>query len=352
MSKRRTAFVAVLGLIVAAGVFLTVARMAYVQPAAQGTTTASPDIKRWQAVAPGQIESQSGEIRIAPTVIGLVDEVLVKVNDTVFAGEPLIRLVDTELRARLTGAEAQVTLRKRVRDAGPATGPADERRKVEDALSDAEQAAFEARSAVDRAAAKWRGGGEPDSSLTSARAALLRAQDELKKREDDLWRIDQRGALPTQVEGQLRVARSELNVARAALQNLTIRASIDGTVLQVNVKVGELATPSALQPLVLLANLSALRVRAELDERDLGSIRVGQAVSVRVAAFPGREFEGSVSSIAPLVEAGRLDARGTRNQAAADVVEVMVELARPGPLAVGMKADVYFHLDKSSTDKR
>src|ERR1700687_6009696 len=277
MSKRRTALVTVLGLVVAAGVFITVARSAWAQPAAQGTTTASPDIKRWQAVAPGRIESRSGEIRIASTVIGLVAEGLVKVNDPVVAGEPLIRLADTELRARLTGAEAQVTLRKRVRDAGPATGPADERRKVEDSLSDAEQAAFEARSAVDRAAANWRRGGESDSSVTSARAALLRAQDDLKKREAELQRIDQRGALPTQVEGQLRVARSELNVARAALQTLTIRAPIDGTVLQVNVRVGELATPAALQPLLLLANLSALRVRAELDERDLGSIKVGRS---------------------------------------------------------------------------
>jgi hypothetical protein len=34
------------------------------------------------------------------------------------------------------------------------------------------------------------------------------------------------------------------------------------------------------------------------------------------------------------------------------MVEVMVELARPGPLAVGMKTDVYFHPDTSSTDKR
>jgi HlyD family secretion protein len=133
---------------------------------------------------------------------------------------------------------------------------------------------------------------------------------------------------------------------------MTIRAPIDGTVLQINVRAGEVAAPASLQPLLLLANLSALRVRAELDERDLGSIKIGQAVSARAAAFPGREFEGSVSSIAPLVEPGRLDARGLRDQTDVDVVEVMVELARPGPLAVGMKADVYFHPDKSSTDKR
>ena len=117
-------------------------------------------------------------------------------------------------------------------------------------------------------------------------------------------------------------------------------------------RAGELAAPASLQPLLLLANLSALRVRAELDERDLGSINVGQAVSVRAAAFPDREFDGGVSSIAPLVEPGRLNARGLRDQSDVDVAEVMIELAQPGPFIVGMKADVYFRPDEPLIDKR
>jgi HlyD family secretion protein len=63
---------------------------------------------------------------------------------------------------------------------------------------------------------------------------------------------------------------------------------------------------------------------------------------VRTAAFPAREFEGSVSSIAPLVEPGRLEPPGTRNQTDVDVVQVIVELMGPRQLTVGMKADVYF----------
>ena len=76
----------------------------------------TPDDKRWQAVAPGRIEPNSGEIKIAAPVIGIIDEVLVKANDKVFAGEPLIRLVDTEAQVRKTTAEAQVALRRRVRN--------------------------------------------------------------------------------------------------------------------------------------------------------------------------------------------------------------------------------------------
>ena len=271
-----------------------------------------------------------------------------KANDRVFAGEPLIHLSDDELGARLAAAEVQVAVRKRARDERSATGRANNRRKAQDAVADAEQAVYDARSAVDRIAAGLRANGGPDADLTAARLALTRAQDELSTRQEALRTIEEAdGPLPTSLEGQLSIARAEYTVARSALDKMTIRAPIDGTVLQVNVRAGELATPASLQPPLLLADLSALCVRAELDERDLGSIKVKQAVSVRVAAFPGREFEGSVSSIAPLVEPGRLAPPGTRNQSDVDVVQVVVGLAGSGELSVGMKADVYFRFGQA-----
>ena len=66
--------------------------------------------KAWQAVAPGRVEPSSGEIKITSVVGALVGEVLVKANDRVFAGEPLIRLKDDEVSARLAAAEAQVDI--------------------------------------------------------------------------------------------------------------------------------------------------------------------------------------------------------------------------------------------------
>ncbi len=88
--------------------------------------------KRWQAVAPGQVEPSSGEIRIAAATVGRIGEVLVKSNDTVFAGEPLIRLDDEEARARLAMVEAQVALRKRVRNDETASARAADRRRAEE----------------------------------------------------------------------------------------------------------------------------------------------------------------------------------------------------------------------------
>jgi HlyD family secretion protein len=136
-----------------------------------------------------------------------------------------------------------------------------------------------------------------------------------------------------------------LALARVNLEKLKIRAPIDGTVLQLNIRQGELAAPNTPQPLLLIANLTALNVRAEVDERDVGEIKIGQPAKVRAPAFPGREFAGTVQSIAPLVEASRIGARAQGNRADVDAVEVVVRLAQPGPLTTGMKVDVYFNQD-------
>jgi HlyD family secretion protein len=315
---------------------------------AQGTArsavrTGSSDEKNWQAVAPGRIEPVSGEIKIAAPVVGLIGEVLVKAGDKVAAGEPLVRLADREAQARIAAAEAQIALRKRARNDQAPLNKAGERRKAEDAVADGEKGVVQARSALDSAALNRRAGRVSDADLEASRRALSSAQDRLKQLRADLRKLESDTAtpLPTQTEGQLNIARSELWAAEAAIEKLTIRAPIAGTVLQVNAKPGELAAPSATQPLVLLGDVSALRVRAELDERDFGEITIGQAASVRPDAFRGREFAGKVTFIAPLVEPSR-SSRGQRNQTDVDVVEVLVDLAEPGPLAVGMKVDVYF----------
>jgi HlyD family secretion protein len=241
----------------------------------------------------------------------------------------------------LAAADTQVAMRERARDERSATGSAKTRRKAQDAVAEAERTLYDARSAVDRAAARLRTKGGSEADLTAARLALTRAQNELSTRQGELHTIDD-DALPTSLEGQLSIARAEYTVARAALDKMTVRAPIDGTVLQVNVREGEAVSPGSPQPPLQLADLSAMCVRSELDERDIGAVRVGQAVIVRAAAFPGREFEGSVSSVAPLIEPGRLEAPGSRDQTDVDVVRVVVGLTAPGELTTGMKADVYF----------
>jgi HlyD family secretion protein len=153
--------------------------------------------------------------------------------------------------------------------------------------------------------------------------------------------------LPSKEEADVSAARADLMLAQAELQKTRIRSPIDGTALQVRARAGEMVVPSPEQWLVLLGDVSGLAVRAELDEHDFGKVRVGQRAVVRAYAFPDREFEGRVRSIAHYVGSGRLGAQGPqRNKMSdVDVAEVVVDIADPGPLAVGMQADVYFSAD-------
>jgi HlyD family secretion protein len=342
--KSSTAFLAAL---VGAVLIAPAARKEFQIPAHAAAGDQAED-KRWLAVAPGRIEPSSGTIKIVAPVIGVIRDVFVKANDTVFAGEPLIRLADREARAQLAAAEAQVAMRLRVRNKESAASGAAARRRAEDAAADAENAMFEARLAVDRTAVQRRAGRGVDADVETARSELARAQDRLARQTDELRRITADAPLPTAAEGQLNVARSELQVSRTVLEKLTIRAPIGGTILQINAKPGELASPSATPALVLLGDVSALRVRAEVDERDIEKIKVGQSVVARPIAFRGREIAGKVSFIAPLVETGRNSTLNQRNMTDVDVVEVRIDLSEPGPLAVGMKVDVYFQQDTAS----
>jgi HlyD family secretion protein len=304
--------------------------------------------KRWLAVAPGRVEPVSGLTRMTAPVVGVVDEVLARANDKVFAGQPLIRLRDQEARAQLASLTAQVAMRKRIRNKESASSGAAAQRKAQDAVADAEAAVFQVRSLLDKAVADRQAGRGSEAGVTAGRSGLKRAEEYLVQQSEELRRIAPDAPLPTVAEGQLGVARSELSASRAALDKLTIRAPVDGTVLQINARPGEAVSPATTTPLVQLGDISGLRVRAELDERDMEKIKSGQPVLVRPTALRGREVAGKVSFIAPLVEAGRYSALGQRNMTDVDVVEVLIELSEPGPLTVGMKVDVYFRQDAAS----
>jgi HlyD family secretion protein len=306
--------------------------------------------ENWMAVAPGLVEPRSGEVKVGSAVIARVDNVLVHATDKVLDRELLVQLDDQEARARVAAAEMRVAVLKRIRnEQAPAKGA--DRRKAEDAVADAEAALVAARDSFDRAASAKRRGNGSESDLSKQRGGWVGAQDILNQKRAELVKIDADAGtpLPTQSEGQLNIARSELWLANVEAEKLRIRAPIPGAVLQVKAKVGELATPSSLEPLIRLGDVSALQVRAEVDGRDIAVINLGQQVVIRANAFRGREFAGKVSAMAPIVQTGHLSSPESRDLSDLDVTEVLIDLTDPGPLMVGMRVDAYFQAANAAT---
>lgn len=310
---------------------------------AKSKAAAASDKAMWTASAPGRVEPAGGEVRISAQAPGRIAEVAVAVNDKVVAGDLLARLDDDELIGRVNAALADVAFKKRDRDATEVTGKASERRSAEDSVAVAERQLVAARDEFDRTSKARRTAGATDADLDKARDAMAKAKDKVDQARATLRRVQATEGLPapTRAETILAAARADLSAADAALERTRIRAPSQGTVLQLNAKAGELASPSPENVLFVIGDLSALRVRAEFEERDMGKLRTGQVAVVRSDAFPGKDFGGKVTSQAQALAPSRLGQRGPRKPTDVDVLEVMIDLDGQPPLLPGMRVDVF-----------
>jgi HlyD family secretion protein len=298
----------------------------------------------WAASAPGRVEPISGEIRVVTQIPGRIAEVLVGVNDQVKAGDLLFRLEDDDHRARVEGADAEVSVRVRERDQENVGKTSRDRRTAEDNLDRAQRTLFASRIDLDRVMANRRAGRANDNDVAQAREAVVTARQQVERERDALQRVLTTSGvpLPTRLEAGLAVARAELSVAETALSRTRVRAPIDGTILQVNARVGEMAGPNPELASVIVGDVSRLKVRAEIVERDIDKVRVGQGAVVTSDAFPGRQFEGRVTQVGRSLSTPIVSQKGPRRPNDVDVLEVLVELTGQTPLLPGMRTDVFF----------
>lgn len=312
--------------------------------ASQSRADATGQRAQWAASATGRIEPRNGEIRLAAQISGRIADVPVKSADRVKKGEVLVRLDDEDHWIRHAAAESEAHVRKRERDEDIEIKSGQERRRLEDASFDAERALFRTRMVFDEAANALRAGksGTPQS-VEEFRAMIQPAEEKALADRAALARHVALGApLPTRLEASLAAARSDQALAEQAIERTRIRAPFDGTVLSVPARAGELTAASAEAVLVTFGDLSALRVRAEVEERDATKVKIGQRVVVRADAYPDRDFEGKVTSIASALGAPRINTRGPRRPNDVEVLEVQAMLDGNPPLLTGMRVDVFF----------
>ena len=313
-------------------------------PAAASTAPAPAEtVQAWVAAAPGRVEPRSGQVRLSAGLVGRVVSAPVKINDRVAEGQVLIQLEDKEARARLVAAEAEASARKRERDAQPATTGREAVNKAEDAVFAAQRVVTNARFELDEAIiADLKANGS--SQAAAARRRLTEARDKLRQEHAAFASAHAKAAspAPNRLEAALAAARADVRLAETVLDNTRIRAPIAGSVLQVNARVGEMVAPAPDQPLLVMGDMSKLRVRAEIDEPDVSKIKLGQKVFVKNTAYPGEEFEGTVAELAPSLALPRMGSRGPRRTTDVEVMEVIVDLDGAVPLLPGMRVDAFF----------
>jgi HlyD family secretion protein len=244
------------------------------------------------SVAAGRVTAKQ-EATLRAEIAGRVQKVHVQRGDKVRAGEPLVTYDAAELRDRVRVAQAAVAL-------------------AQAQVQQAEQAAANVETNLGRARRLAQTGSVPLAEVEN-----LEGQQSAAKRAADAARAG------------VSQAAANVELAKTALARAVVVAPFAGTVLTTTVEVGETTAPGA--PLLQLADVSELHVDAEIDEADLGRVKVGMPADVSLDAFPGERIRGTLREIAPSVTR---DLKGGRS--------VGIEIALPADdrLRVGMSADV------------
>ena len=153
-----------------------------------------------------------------------------------------------------------------------------------------------------------------NQALADLRAAQARVQVAAaqRKRSEDLFKQqiitaqEQETAQLDFANAQAQVTRADasLDLAQQRLEDATVRAPLAGTIIEKTVSTGQVITSATGAfgggtLLLKMADLSQVRVRALVNETDIGNIQPGQQATVTVDAYPDRPFRGSVEKIEP-----------------------------------------------------
>ncbi len=224
----------------------------------------------------------------------IVKNVFVAEGDRVKPGQLLVQLDDADARAQAARALAQLRSAEASLQAVKGGGTQEEVLTTRADLSKAQAERDDAQRNL-QAIQKLRQNGAASPAEVDA------AQDRLKKADADVQLLQSKltGRFSSPEVAKVEAAATEARAAYAAAQDLlkhsNVTATFAGTVYQLPVKRGGYVNAGEL--LVQVANLDKVRVRAFVDEPEIGRLAKGQQVEVRWDAVPDRTWQGALTRI-------------------------------------------------------
>jgi len=273
----------------------------------------------------GQIETLPNQkVEITSPVDGTVVELLVKPGDQVTKGQAVAVITSAELaqlqvESAQKRAEAEADRQQAQADLRLAQQNLQQQRQI--ATAEIEQAKIELRVSTEqyqRDQELVSAGALPRRQMLESQAHLAEARAEFAKASSRREVLAAEAALK-RAQAAVEVAQSRLRLSNAGYQArlqqlgaiannkglVTVVAPIAGTVADREITLGE-SVKAAEKPLMTLLNDSKVFATANIYEKDLNQVKLGQAVSVKVATLRDRTFKGKISVIGSVVEETRV----------------------------------------------
>ncbi len=290
------------------------------------------------------------KIAVGAKVMGRVAWIGVEKGDRVQEGQVLVRLEDTEFRAQVNQAQANLAASQARLDRLRTGSRPEEKLKDKAAVLQAEANLKNAEAEYQRTEALFRSGvaSKSDFDRALAQRDTAAALVQSARQSSAMTDIGPRKEDISAAEAEVRQMKAALDYANTQLAATEIKAPVTGTVLERIVERGEMVSPSAFggsgarTSVVDLADLTDLQVELDISQTDFARLTPSQRAEIIPEAYPNLRFTGFIAEIAP--EANR----------AKSTVQVKVKVENPNEqLRPEMNARVNFLSDKTpSSDSK
>jgi len=301
--------------------------------------------KDWIISGPGRVEPYSEDIKLGAELSGKLKRVSVEEGDTVAAGQMLAELENSDYRAQVESAEAEVAqkeaeLRKVINGARR-----EERREALASVQEAEAVMNNARTEAERRQQLYAAGvvSREEADQYAKQYEVAKAQYQQKVQSHALVDADAREEDRSMARANLESAKARLDAARALLAKTYVRSPIDGTVLRKHHRGGESVSNGSTtpDPIFTIGDTHTLRVRVDVDETDVSKLVLGEKAYVTADAYGQQKFRGHVVRIGQ--ELGRKNVRTDEPTEHVDtkILETLIQLDKSVELPVGLRVDSY-----------
>jgi len=176
--------------------------------------------------------------------------------------------------------------------------------------------------------------------IDTARSRLAEGQAALRLAQSNLQKIEAAEQDVEAARAQVAAVRAALSVAEIQLGHTELKAPYAGIILSRNVEPGEVVSPD--QEVLSIADLSEVDLKVFVEETEIGRIKPGQRVDVKIDSFPDKTYSGQVAYISPQAEFTPKIIQ-TRKERVKLVYLVKVSVPNPNyELKSGMPADAWF----------
>jgi multidrug resistance efflux pump len=150
-------------------------------------------------------------------------------------------------------------------------------------------------------------------------------------------------------QAKVALAQARLAQRKAELEDTVLLAPFDGTVLEILHREGEAVASEAREPVLLFADLSTLRVRAEIDERYVQHLRLGQEVVVHGRNLSDQTAQGRIAVLKQVMGPKTVFSRSASERKDLDIVQVLIDLDSTFQAPVGLRVDVTIAFSEPNT---